>query len=126
MPWQFRLFLIVPLIVLGGRALLSRDPLWKRVMAAAFVLAAAVAQPWLIRALTVRDGDHPVYYQMLEALELLAFYGASLILILWACVGRDSRWQRIVSAAAGVFGLGPLLITLAGSLPAMLAQEGAH
>ena len=31
MAWQFRLFLIVPLVVLAGRAIVSRDPRWKRV-----------------------------------------------------------------------------------------------
>ena len=128
MAWQFRLFLIVPLVVLAGRAILSRDPRWKRVAAGALVLVAAVAQPWLIRELTVRDGGYPTYYQLLEALSLLAFYGASLVLILWAYASRDPRGQRLVSAIAGLFGLWPLLITVAGSLPAMFASahEGTN
>ena len=127
MPWQLRLFMIVPLLVLAGRVFVSRDPQWKRLAAAVFILLAALAEPWLRQEVTVQDARYPVYYHALEILHILAFYGAGLWLLIWAFRTRDPRWQRIVSAFAGLFGLAPLLITLAGSLPAIFAsaREGA-
>lgn len=122
MPWRLRLFMIVPLLAAAARVYVSRDPQWKRVAAAVFILLAALAQPWLYQELTVRDGRNPGYYDLLQILHALAFYGPGLWLLFWSFASRDPRGQRIVSALAGLFGLAPLILTVAGALPSTLAS----
>ena len=127
MPWQLQLFMVVPLLVLAVRVLLSRDPRWKRVAAAVFILAALAAQPVLQSMIEARD-PWSAGFNTLQIMHIFAFYGAGLCLLLWSFGTRDPLWQRIVSASDGLFGLGPAIITLIGSAPAMFAsaQKGAN
>jgi hypothetical protein len=127
MPWPLRLFTILPLAVLAGRVVLSRDPRWQRVAAALFILAALVAQAVLLPLVASREPWSPGY-RALELLQAAALFGGGLVLLVWAFASRDPAWQRILSGAVGLFGLGPVIIALAGAAPAMFASahEGAN
>ena len=127
MPWQLRLFIILPLAVLAGRILVSHDPRWKRLAAAFFIPLALIAQAVLLPLVASREPWSPGY-QALELLQAAALFGAGLVLLLWAFATRDPLWQRIVSGAVGLFGLGPVIIALVGAAPAMFASahEGAN
>ena len=126
MPWPLRLFVILPLAALAGRVLVSRDAQWKRIAAALFILVALFAQAVLMQLLAARE-PWSAGYNALQLLQAAAMFGAGLVLLLWALASRDPRWQRIVSAIVGLFGLGPIIVTLIGSLPAIFssAHEGA-
>ena len=121
MPWPLRLFVTVPLVVLAGRVLVSRDPQWKRVAAALFILVALLAQAVLVPLVQSRE-PWSAGYRTLELLQTLALFGAALVLFVWAFATRDSLWQRLVSFTAGLFGLGPVIIVLLGSAPAMFTS----
>ena len=127
MPWQLRLFTLMPMLVLAARICLSRDRRWKRLAAAAFLLAALLAVPVLMHAVDVRE-PWSAGYNALLWLQGVALFGSGLVLLLWSFATRDPLWQRLVSFAVGLFGLGPFLITLIGSLPAIFASahEGAN